>query len=280
MAYYFVVQDVISPFTSNVFASIQFHSILTGLILSNENGLESRDPVPWSYTYHSRVYSTLPSRNCRASPSAGGCLGMSDMYGCFYFWRSQTLDKAMSPRMVNWHLPATGPHTEKPRTRYVLLVHGKIKGKSWRYSQLFGNNTKCSCFRDVCLLESQIKAGTNSKCPFYSVRCTRSKRYPCVNCTRKRYPCGHHKMQYQAHGARKDDNSQSLSFLVEVFDSQTTFSLFFFQLTGDQTRFLNWLFWQNLLEQIGLFTIAINYYSEVNTARSMDHFHGAVGTSL
>ena len=218
--------------------------------------------------------------NCRASPSAGGCLGMSDMYGCFYFWRSQTLDKAMSPRMVNWHLPATGPHTEKPRTRYVLLVHGKIKGKSWRYSQLFGNNTKCSCFRDVCFLESQIKAGTNSKCPFYSVRCTRSKRYPCVNCTRKRYPCGHHKMQYQAHGARKDDNSQSLSFLVEVFDSQTTFSLFFFQLTGDQTRFLNWLFWQNLLEQIGLFTIAINYYSEVNTARSMDHFHGAVGTSL
>ena len=84
----------------------------------------------------------------------------------------------------------------------------------------------------------------------------------------------------EANGARKDDNSQSLSFLVEVFDSQTTFSLFFFQLTGDQTRFLNWLFWQNLLEQIGLFTIAINYYSEVNTARSMDHFHGAVGTSL
>ena len=31
----------------------------------------------------------------------------------------------------------------------------------------------------------------------------------------------------KAHRARKDDNSQSLSCLVEVFDSRTTFSLFF-----------------------------------------------------
>ena len=89
-------------------------------------------------------------------------------------------------------------------------------------------------------------------------------------------------MRYQAHGARRDDHSQSHSCLVEVFDSQTTFSLFFSQLNGDQTLFtsLNWLSWQNLLGQIGLFIIAINYYSEVNTARSMDHFHGAVGASL
>ena len=138
---------MISSLTSNAFASVKFHSILTGLILSNENELESHDPVPWSYTYQ------LPS-----SPREGGCLGMSDKSGCFYFWHSQTLDKAMSPRMVNWHLPATGPHTKKPRTRYALLVKGKIKGKHWGYSQLFGNNTECSCFRDVCLLESQTKA--------------------------------------------------------------------------------------------------------------------------
>ena len=31
---------------------------------------------------------------------------------------------------------------------------------------------------------------------------------------------------------------------------------------------------------MGLFIIVINYYSEVNTARSMDHFHGAVEASL
>ena len=155
---------MISSFTTNVFASVKFRSILTVLMLSNENELESRDPVPWTYTYQ------LP------------CISQGRWmpgYVCFYFWHSQTLDKAMSPWMVNWHLPATGPHTEKPGTRHALLVNGKIKGKSWRYSQLFGNNTKCSCFRDVCLLESQIKAGTNSKCPFYrGVRCTRSKRYP------------------------------------------------------------------------------------------------------
>ena len=96
--------------------------------------------------------------NCRASPRGGGYLGMSDMSGCFHFWHSQNLDKAMSPWMVNWHLPAIGPHTEKPGTRYALLVSGKIKGKHWGYSQLFGNNTKCSSFRDVCLIESQIKA--------------------------------------------------------------------------------------------------------------------------
>ena len=167
---------------------------------------------------------------------------MSDIYGCFYFWRSQTLDKAMSPRMVNWHLPATGPHTEKPRTRYVLLVNEKIKGKSERYSQLFGNNTKCSCFRDVCLLESQIKAGTNSKCPFYrGVRCTRSKRYPCVDCTRKRYPYGHHKMQYQAHGARNWQFPVALMFGWSVWFANNVF-IIFFQLNGDQTRFLKWLF--------------------------------------
>ena len=90
-------------------------------------------------------------------------------------------------------------------------------------------------------------------------------------------------MRYQAHGARRDENSQSLSCLVEVFDSQTTFSLFFFfWLNDDQTLFtsLNWLFQQNVLGQIGLFIIAINYYSEVNMARSMDHFHGAVEASL
>ena len=108
------------------------------------------------------------------------------------------------------------------------------------------------------------------------------QKLPRVDCTRKRYPYGHHKMRYQAHGARKDDNSQSLSCSVEVFDSQTTFSLFFFQLNGDQMLFtsLNWLFWQTLQGKIGLFIIAINYYSEVNTTRSMDHFHGAVGASL
>ena len=60
------------------------------------------------------------------------------------------------------------------------------------------------------------------------------------------------------------------------------FHYFFFWLNDDQTLFtrLNWLFQQNVLGQIGLFIIAINYYSEVNTARSMDHFHGAVEASL
>ena len=115
------------------------------------------------------------------------------------------------------------------------------------------------------------------RCSLY----TQQKVPPCRLYTQK-YPYGLHETRYQAHGARKDDNSKSHSCLVEVFDSQTTFSLFFFQLNGDQTLFtsLHWLFWQNRLGQISLFITAITYYSEVNTARSMDHFHGAVEASL